>query len=58
MTDTNPSDNYIFKSKKGINREIVAQISEQKKEPSWMRDFRLKALEIFEHKPMPTWGAD
>jgi len=34
------------------------QISEQKNEPGWMTDFRLKSLEIFEQKPMPNWGAD
>lgn len=49
---------YIFKTKKGLNKKIVTQISEQKNEPGWMTDFRLKALEIFEQKPMPTWGAD
>lgn len=43
---------------KGLNREIVTRISEQKNEPGWMTDFRLRALEIFEQKPMPTWGAD
>ncbi len=52
------SDNYVYKSKKGLNRSIVAQISEQKNEPGWMTDFRLKALDIFERLPMPTWGAD
>lgn len=50
--------NYIFKSKKGLNRKIVTDISEQKNEPGWMTDFRLKALDIFERLPMPTWGAD
>ena len=49
---------YIFKTKKGLNKHIVVQISEQKNEPGWMTDFRLKALEIFERKKMPTWGAD
>lgn len=49
---------YYFKSKKGLNRQTVIQISEQKNEPGWMTDFRLRALEIFEQKPMPTWGAD
>src|SRR5258708_27306125 len=49
---------YAFKSRKGIDREIVAQISEMKGEPAWMRDFRLRAFEIFEKKPMPTWGGD
>ncbi len=48
----------VFKARKGIDAEIVAQISEMKNEPGWMRDFRLKALEIFQSKPMPTWGGD
>lgn len=47
-----------FKVKKGLNRSIVTQISEQKREPGWMTDFRLSALEIFEMMPMPVWGAD
>src|SRR6516225_4857898 len=50
--------NYSFKSGKGLTREIVCQISEMKNEPEWMRDFRLKALEVFYQKPMPTWGGD
>jgi len=29
-----------------------------KGEPAWMRDYRLKALEIFEKKPMPMWGGN
>lgn len=43
---------------KGLNREIVADISQRKSEPQWMTDFRLAALDIFESKPMPSWGAD
>ena len=35
---------------------MVAEISEMKREPAWMRDFRLKTLEIFQSKPMPQWG--
>jgi Fe-S cluster assembly protein SufB len=46
----------IFKARKGIDREIVNQISEMKSEPAWMRDFRLKSLDIFNSKPMPRWG--
>ena len=49
-------ENYVFKSGKGLTREIVANISEMKNEPAWMREFRLRALDIFESKPMPTWG--
>lgn len=47
---------YVFKSQKGLSREIVEQISEYKNEPKWMRDFRLKALEIFWRKPLPEPG--
>ena len=46
----------IFKARKGVDKEIVAQISEMKGEPAWMRDFRLRSLEIFESKPLPRWG--
>ncbi|MFO0918277.1 MAG: Fe-S cluster assembly protein SufB [Planctomycetaceae bacterium] len=52
------TDNYVFRGKKGINRDVVAQISEMKKEPAWMRDFRLEALDLFFQKPMPAWGGD
>jgi Fe-S cluster assembly protein SufB len=48
----------VFKAQKGLNADIVAQISEMKREPDWMREFRLKSLEIFESKPMPKWGGD
>jgi Fe-S cluster assembly protein SufB len=46
----------VFKARKGIDAGIVAQISEMKHEPGWMRDFRLKSFEIFESKAMPAWG--
>lgn len=46
----------VFKARKGIDRDIVCQISEMKNEPAWMLDFRLKSLEIFNSKPMPNWG--
>jgi len=51
-------EHYVFKSQKGLNREVVRQISEMKGEPYWMLDFRLKALEQFEKMPMPAWGPD
>ena len=52
------AENYAFKSKKGLDQQIVEQISEMKGEPSWMRDFRLKSLRHFVQRPVPTWGAD
>lgn len=51
-------EQYAFKSQKGLNAEIVAQISAMKNEPEWMTEYRLKAYDIFLSKPMPTWGAD
>ena len=56
--DFRTESKYVFKARKGINPEIVSQISEMKGEPAWMRDFRLKSLEIFNSKPMPHWGGD
>jgi Fe-S cluster assembly protein SufB len=48
----------VFKASKGLNAEVVGQISEMKGEPQWMRDYRLKALKIYQSKPVPTWGAN
>jgi Fe-S cluster assembly protein SufB len=52
-----PESGYAFKAPKGLSRELVAQISEFKDEPEWMRAFRLKALEHFLSRPQPTWGS-
>ncbi|HAA51443.1 MAG TPA: Fe-S cluster assembly protein SufB [Planctomycetaceae bacterium] len=51
-----PTDQYVFTSRKGLDAEIVSQISEMKKEPDWMRQFRLDSLAVFDSKPMPDWG--
>ncbi len=48
----------VFKARKGIDEEIVNQISDIKEEPDWMRKFRLDSLKIFNEKPMPEWGGD
>ncbi|QNH96023.1 Fe-S cluster assembly protein SufB [Corynebacterium anserum] len=45
-------------ARRGLNEEVVRDISAKKNEPEWMLQRRLKALEIFEKKPLPTWGAD
>jgi Fe-S cluster assembly protein SufB len=45
-------------AKKGISREVVEEMSKIKGEPDWMREKRLKSLEIFQRKPIPTWGVD
>jgi Fe-S cluster assembly protein SufB len=51
-------DELVFKARKGLDREIVEQISHMKEEPEWMLDFRLKGLDHFNKRPMPTWGGD
>jgi len=51
-------DTSVFKSRKGLDRKVVQQISEMKNEPKWMLDFRLKALEHYQKRPTPTWGGD
>src|SRR5207237_5615724 len=50
-------EQYTFKARRGLDRDVVQQISTYKHEPDWMRQFRLRALEIFLRKPMPTWPA-
>ena len=51
-------ENLVFKARKGLGREVVEQISAMKREPEWMLEFRLKALDHFNQRPMPTWGGD
>ena len=51
-------DVSVFQTGKGLSRHVVEQISLKKEEPEWMLKFRLKALEHFEQRPMPTWGGD
>lgn len=49
-------DNY--KSQSGLTPDIIRDISSKKNEPDWMTEFRLRALDIYNSKPVPTWGAD
>lgn len=49
-------DNYVFKSQRGLSREVVENISRMKGEPQWMLEFRLKALAHYLARPMPAWG--
>ena len=45
-------------AQRGLSEEVVRNISQLKNEPEWMLQRRLKALQIFNKKPMPNWGAD
>jgi Fe-S cluster assembly protein SufB len=51
-------ENSVFKTPKGLDRQIVEAISEYKNEPGWMRELRLRSLKIFEQKILPKWGPD
>ncbi len=51
-------DISTFKSKKGLDEEVVYAISKFKNEPEWMLNFRLKSLKAFYDKEMPNWGGD
>src|SRR5881275_800913 len=51
-------EKFVFKAKRGLSPEVVKEISWMKNEPEWMTKFRLRALQIWEKKEMPTWGAD
>jgi Fe-S cluster assembly protein SufB len=48
----------VFKARKGLDEDVVKQISVIKNEPTWMTEFRLKAYETFKKDPMPKWGPD
>lgn len=51
-------DMSSFKSRKGLDEEVIRQISAFKEEPEWMLEFRLKAYRHFLERPMPSWGPD
>ncbi|HEV7587548.1 MAG TPA: Fe-S cluster assembly protein SufB, partial [Longimicrobium sp.] len=52
------AEEYSFKSRRGLDEEIVREISERKNEPKWMLDIRLKAFKHATKRPWPTWGGD
>lgn len=51
-------EKYQYKTGKGLNEQIVRDISVRKNEPEWMLEYRLQALRYFEERPMPAWGPD
>ena len=51
-------EDYVFKPRKGLDEEIIREMSALKNEPQWMLDFRLRSYKIFQRKPMPNWGGD
>lgn len=51
-------DVSVFRTERGLTKNVVEEISRMKNEPEWMLEERLKALDIFYKKPMPQWGGD
>ena len=56
--DVKNEDKFSYKSDKGLTKEVILSISKEKNEPDWMRDFRLKSLDIYNSIEVPTWGPD
>jgi Fe-S cluster assembly protein SufB len=54
----NYPDESVFKTRKGLDEEVVRAISSHKQEPEWMLNFRLQSLKAFQRQHMPNWGAD
>ena len=42
----------------GLTPEIIGEISAEKNDPEWMREFRLHSLEVYRKLEMPQWGPD
>src|SRR3989344_2090099 len=51
-------DRHKYKTEQGLNEEVVRAISENKNEPEWMLNFRLKSFEVYKNLKIPEWGAD
>ncbi len=56
MYDFRYEDKDAYKLEEGLTPAIVAQISEEKNDPEWMKEFRLKSLGIYDQIPVPEWG--
>ena len=54
----NDGNEYLLNEKKGLNKDIIRQISKLKEEPEWMLDLRLKAFDVFVKMENPKWGPD
>ena len=50
------NDRDFFREEEGLTPQVVERISEEKNDPEWMRDFRLKCLDIYEKTGLPDWG--
>ena len=56
--DFKDSEEGFYRIKEGLTRQIVEQISEEKHDPEWMRQFRLRSLDIYNELKVTDWGPD
>ncbi|MCI1304651.1 MAG: Fe-S cluster assembly protein SufB [Lachnospiraceae bacterium] len=56
MYDFRYEEKDAYRVDEGLTPDIVRQISEEKNDPDWMREFRLKSLGIYNRKQVPDWG--
>ena len=54
--DIRDAANAAFEVSSGLTPDIVEKISEEKHDPDWMREFRLKSLDIYNKMPVQNWG--
>lgn len=51
-------ENFVFRTRKGLDEDVVKEISWHKNEPEWMTKLRIKGYKYFQERPMPNWGGD
>ena len=56
LYDFRNEDKDAYRIQQGLTQEIVEKISREKHDPEWMREFRLKSLEIYNSLQVPNWG--
>ena len=58
LYDFRYEDKDAWKVDEGLSADIIETISREKNDPEWMREFRLRSLEIYNRTPMVDWGPD
>lgn len=56
LYDFRNEDKDAYRIQEGLTQDIVEEISRGKHDPEWMREFRLKSLDIYNDLRMPQWG--
>ena len=56
LYDFRDDESDFYRLDEGLTEEIVSRISDEKHDPDWMREFRLKSLRLYEQIPVPNWG--